>query len=173
MAIFLPEPSNPYDPNAVRVGLGPPWGKVGYLSREDAVRYRPVIDRLAAMGKVTACRASLKGGWDRGRGDRGSFGITLHLDTPPNLMLDVDKTYGPDPRWPSPIPAPDGGRPYSRRNCPYCGVALDPLPVKKKKCPACSQPVYVQSGPDDVRYLLREADLEGMEAAWEARRGPR
>jgi hypothetical protein len=170
LAIFLPEPWSPYDPNAVRVYVGPPWGKVGYLSREDAVRYRPVIDRLASLGKVTACRASLKGGWDRGRGDSGSFGVTLHLNTAPNLLLELDADYGPDPRWPSPVAAPDGGRPYNRRDCPYCRVILDPLPVKKKKCPGCAQPIYVQSGPDDVRYLLREADLASFEAAWAARR---
>jgi hypothetical protein len=101
-AMLIPEPSNPYDHHAVRVYLGPPWGKVAYLSREDASRYRPVIDRLASMGKLTACLASLKGGWDRGPGDRGLFWLTLLLDTPPNLMIELDKDYGPDPRWPSP-----------------------------------------------------------------------
>jgi len=85
MALLLPEPTNPYDTNAVRVLLVPATtgatAKVGYLSREDAVRYRAVIDRLAAAGRVMACRASIKGGWDRGSGDRGSFGVTLHLGT--------------------------------------------------------------------------------------------
>jgi HIRAN domain len=173
LAMLVPEPRNPYDPNAVRVYLGPPMGKVGYLSREDAVRYRPVIERVAWMGRVIACRASLKGGWDRGRGDSGSFGVTLHLGSPTALMLDIDKDHGPDPRWPSPVAAPDGGRAYNRRDCPYCGIVLDPLPKAKKKCPGCSQPVYVQSGPDEVRYLLRECDLAAMEAGWEARRGVR
>jgi hypothetical protein len=168
--MLLPEPSNPYDPNAVRVFVGPPWGKVGYLSREDAIRYQPVIVRLAWMGKVFGCRASLEGGWDRGRGDRGMFGVRLHLNTPPNLMLEADRDYGPDSRWPSPVAAPDGGRPYNRRDCPYCGVVLDPLPKTKKKCPGCGQPIYVQSAPDDVRYLLREADLAPFEATWAARR---
>ena len=96
VAILLPEPASPYDPNAVRVvilptGPGQPWGKVGYLSREDAVRYRPVIDRVASTGKVTACQVSLKGGWDRGPEDRGYFGVTLHLDMPEKLMLELDK----------------------------------------------------------------------------------
>jgi hypothetical protein len=96
VATLLPEPSSSPDPDAVRVVIvptrsGQPWGKVGYLSREDAVRYRPVIDRVASIGKATACHVSLKGGWDRGPEDRGDIGVTLHLDVPANLMLELDK----------------------------------------------------------------------------------
>jgi len=39
------------------------------------------------MGKVVAYRVSLNGGWDRGRRDGGSFGVTLNLDTPESLIL--------------------------------------------------------------------------------------
>ena len=53
-AVLMPEPTNPYDPNAVRVVI-PSGGTIGYLSREDALAYRPVIDRLAAVGKLVAC----------------------------------------------------------------------------------------------------------------------
>ena len=96
VATLLPEPSSATDPDAVRVVIvptrtGQPWGKVGYLSREDAVRYRPVIDRVATIGKVTACHVSLKGGWERGPEDRGDIGVTLHLDVPANLMLELDR----------------------------------------------------------------------------------
>ncbi|MFI5259601.1 MAG: hypothetical protein ACHQ01_08345 [Candidatus Limnocylindrales bacterium] len=96
VAILLPEPSSAPDPDAVRVVIvptrsGQPWGKVGYLSREDAVRYRPVIDRVASIGKVTACHVSLDGGWERGPEDRGDFGVTLHLDMPAQLMLELDR----------------------------------------------------------------------------------
>ena len=96
VAILLPEPSGPNDPDAVRVVViptrsGQPWGKVGYLSREDAVRYRAVIDRVASIGKVTACRLSLKVELDPGLEDRSYFGATMHLDTPANLMLKLDK----------------------------------------------------------------------------------
>lgn len=96
VAALLPEPSSATDPDAVRVLIVPkrsglPWGQVGYLSREDAVRYRPVIDRVASIGKVTACHVSLKGGWDRGPEDRVDISVTLHLDVPANLMLELDK----------------------------------------------------------------------------------
>jgi hypothetical protein len=89
VALFLPEPSNVYDPNAVRVVIGS-GGTVGYLSREDAVAYRPAIERLAAIGKVMACRASISGGWDRGGDDRGSFGVRLYLDTPDGVMAELE-----------------------------------------------------------------------------------
>ncbi len=92
-AILLPEPTNPYDPNAVRVAVLTASGDgatIGYLSREDAVDYRPVIDRLAAEGKVAACRASIGGGWDRGSGVRGNFGVRLSMGTPDALMKELD-----------------------------------------------------------------------------------
>jgi hypothetical protein len=96
VAMLLPEPSGPHGPTAVRVVViptkrGQPWGKVGYLSRDDAVRYRPVIDRVASIEKVTACRMSLKLELDRGLEDRPYIGVTLHLDTPADLMLELDK----------------------------------------------------------------------------------
>ncbi len=47
-------------------------------------------ERLAAQGKVAACRASISGGWDRGDGDRGSFGVRLSMGTPDELMKELD-----------------------------------------------------------------------------------
>ena len=88
-ALLLPEPSNPYDPNAVRV-LIPTGGTVGYLSRENAVAYRPAIERVAAVGKLLGCRASLSGGWDRGSDDRGSFGVRLFLEDPDHVMAEIE-----------------------------------------------------------------------------------
>jgi hypothetical protein len=99
-AVLLPEPANPYDPNAVRVVIASSSkaGRVGYLSREDAVAYRPIIDRLAALGKVAACRASLQGGWDRGQDDRGSIGVALRLGTPEECAAEMVGTP-PTPAW--------------------------------------------------------------------------
>ena len=89
-AILLLEPNNPKDPNAVMVWVGG-VGTVGYLSREDAIAYRPVIDRLASEGWLVGCQATLTGGWDRGRGDRGSIGVRLGLPTPGAAMKELDK----------------------------------------------------------------------------------
>ena len=57
---------------------------------------------------------------------------------------------------------------YDRTDCPHCGAPFDPLPRAKKRCPACGQMVWVRSGPDGRRYILREADLAAHEARWEA-----
>jgi hypothetical protein len=171
-ALLLPEPTNKWDANAVRVLVGAAQGGVaaliGYLSREDAVTYRPVIDRLAETGRLMMCHASLKGGWDRGV----SFGVTLRIGQPWSLMAELDRDIGPDPRWPAQFTTfGDDGRPYNRTDCPSCGVVLDPLPKAKKKCPSCGQAVYVRGGPDDVRYLLREADIAAHDARWEGHQG--
>ena len=105
VAVLLPEPFNRYDPDAVRVAIVPSetsdtWGYVGYLSREDAVAYRPVIERLAKVGKIAACYASITGGWDRGNGDRGSFGVRLHVGTPDEMMAELeDDSENLRPAW--------------------------------------------------------------------------
>ena len=168
-ALLLPDPSNQWDANAVRVlavpSQGGPARLVGYLSREDAVAFRPVIDRVAASGQLTMCHASLKGGWDRDI----SFGVTLHIGRPWSLMAELDRDLGPDPRWPPQFSAlGEDGRPYNRTDCPYCRETMDPLPKAKKRCPSCGRPVYVRLGPDDIRYLLREEDLAAHQARWEA-----
>jgi hypothetical protein len=95
-ALLLPEPTNFYDVNAVRVVLipstpGVPAATVGHLSREDALAYRPVIDRVAAAGKLTVCKASMTGGWDRGPDDRGSIGVILHLGTVADCEAELAK----------------------------------------------------------------------------------
>lgn len=168
-AVLLPEPTNEHDPNAVRVIVAREGGGegvlAGYLSREDAVAYRPVIDRVAESGRVTMCYASLKGGYDR----MVSFGVTLRIGQPWSLMAELDRDMGADPRWPPEVVAagPDE-RPYNRTDCPYCGEELHPLPKRKRACPSCGQPVSVQSGPDGIRYLLREADLAAHQSRWDA-----
>jgi len=101
VAMLLPEPSDTGHPDAVRVVVlprrgGQPWGKVGYLLHGDAIRYRPVIDRCASLGKVTACHAALTGGIEGaedGAEDGAAFGVTLFLDEPGNLMAQLDKAF--------------------------------------------------------------------------------
>jgi hypothetical protein len=106
-AVLVPEPDNAYDANAVRVIIVPPapveghWGKVGYLSRADSVAYRPVIDRLAAQGYVVGCLASLAGGQLADTGERRFIGVWLYLGTPGDLMAEMDRDMGSDPRFPS------------------------------------------------------------------------
>lgn len=169
IAMLLPEPTNRFDTNAVRVLLvrGGDAVLVGYLNREDAVSYRSVIDRVAATGSLVMCHARLKGGWDRNI----SFGVMLLVGAPWSLMAELDRDVGADPRFPSPFKAfGDDGRPYNRTDCPYCRVELDPLPKAKKACRSCGGAVYVRSAPDDIRYLLRDVDLKDHDARWANRR---
>src|SRR4051794_17829746 len=41
-AVLVPEPDNEYDRNAVAIYVNG-RGKVGYLGRDDAVRYKPIV----------------------------------------------------------------------------------------------------------------------------------
>lgn len=69
------EPKNKYDRNAVAVLIG---GRcVGYIPANQATRWHPVIDQLAAAGLPATCHAHLTGGWDRGPGDKGTIGVRL------------------------------------------------------------------------------------------------
>jgi hypothetical protein len=87
IATLVREPANRYDRNAIAVQIR---GRlVGYLTREDATRYQAVADWLADRGEFIACRARLTGGWDRGRGDRGSIGVILNLGSPGETMLEL------------------------------------------------------------------------------------
>jgi hypothetical protein len=83
--MLIPEPTNRYDKNAICVLID--GIRVGYLSREDAVRYGPVTGWMEQRGLMIGCEAFLKGGWYRGRGDTGFVGVSLHLGSPGETML--------------------------------------------------------------------------------------
>lgn len=80
MTQLVREPRNKYDRNAVRVDID--GRTVGYVPREDAPSLHHVLDHLASHGYPATCRAYLRGGWDRGRDDRGSIGCVLDLAQP-------------------------------------------------------------------------------------------
>jgi hypothetical protein len=69
---------NPHDKNAVRVTIK--GYQVGYLSREDARAFRRLV-RYGALAEHEEfeCAARICGGWDRGEGDVGHFGVRLDL----------------------------------------------------------------------------------------------
>ncbi len=76
-ALLVLEDSNPHDANAVRVEID--GQHVGYLSRDNARRYRA---DLAAAGQPTAivrCRARIVGGFETPSGERAHFGLRLDL----------------------------------------------------------------------------------------------
>jgi hypothetical protein len=73
------EDNNPHDKHAVRVmiqGL-----QVGHLSRDDARAFRRLV-RYGSLAEheIFECSAVICGGWDRGDGDKGNFGVRLDLN---------------------------------------------------------------------------------------------
>jgi hypothetical protein len=57
---------------------------VGVLDNVNAVRYTPRIESsLDEEGEAT-CRAIIRGGWDRGKGDVAPFGVVLELPEDPD-----------------------------------------------------------------------------------------
>jgi hypothetical protein len=78
---LVPEPDNPYDPNAVQVMIHH-GDQVGYLPREDAKDYRVVFDTLAKTKNKAICRARLIGG----TADKPNFGVMIDLASPDELL---------------------------------------------------------------------------------------
>jgi len=79
VAELRPEPKNEFDPNAVAVLI---QGRVvGHLPRAQAAKLQSKIMHLAKSQKSgVGARGQIVGGWDRGRKDRGHFGVNLFFD---------------------------------------------------------------------------------------------
>jgi hypothetical protein len=100
-AYLIPEPDNPYDRNAVAVYID--GQTVGYLGRGDAVEYSALLGELWQKYNVRAvCRANIRGGWDRGGGDVGHYGVKLALARPEHLLGSQNLTIF-DPADPPPL----------------------------------------------------------------------
>jgi hypothetical protein len=77
-AVLVPEPDNPHDSNAVCVLIDD--GVVGYLSREDAIAYRPGLAALMRKhGGSIALEGHIVGGGQRSHG-LGMLGVFLDHD---------------------------------------------------------------------------------------------
>lgn len=77
-AVLMPERTNAYDPNAVRVLIKN--RTVGYLNRATAASVQPAIQALEDAGYRVYVDCSLKGGFLRSDGTHASLGVTLHAD---------------------------------------------------------------------------------------------
>lgn len=76
-AVLVAEPQNRYDANAIAIYS--PQGRLGYLSREDAIEYHPVLEEVVRLGyDGGACEAHLTGG----EPGKPSFGVVLRLADP-------------------------------------------------------------------------------------------
>jgi hypothetical protein len=77
VASLVPDPANPHDPQAVEVRIAE--RTVGYVGRDDLYRVRVMVDDSLDLHGFATCRALIRGGWDRGHGRVGSFGVVLLL----------------------------------------------------------------------------------------------
>lgn len=75
MAELIPEPTNPYDRNAIKVTID--GACVGYLSRQDAVRLGGAIREAVKRQGSGMCRAVIAG---HANSDTDNLGVFLHLD---------------------------------------------------------------------------------------------
>ena len=80
VATLVPDDSNKYDKNAVRVEIN--RQQVGYLNRQMAVEFRAAIG--SASGK---CSAKILGGFIMDDGETASFGVKLNLAWPPRFKM--------------------------------------------------------------------------------------
>jgi hypothetical protein len=76
-ATLIYEDTNPYDSQAIRVAIN--GQTVGYLSRAHARQYRREMAKAGNAGRTAVCAARIRGGWDRGGDDRGSYGVRLDI----------------------------------------------------------------------------------------------
>jgi hypothetical protein len=76
-AMLVLEDSNRYDNKAVRIDIQ--GLTVGYLPRESAREYRKQLKEAGHPQLTGVCGAVIRGGWDRGDGDKGHFGVWLDL----------------------------------------------------------------------------------------------
>lgn len=78
-ALLVHDDGNRYDNKAVAVSIE---GEiVGHLDKKLARQFRKRMAEAGIAGYPAACKAYIVGGWDRGGGDEGQFGVKLDLPT--------------------------------------------------------------------------------------------
>ena len=76
LAILVPEPTNPHDPNAIQVVVE--QHLVGYLDRETAARLRPALAAILERDRArVAVPCRITGGFRLPDGGRAHLGLTL------------------------------------------------------------------------------------------------
>jgi hypothetical protein len=89
-ATLAPEPTNPYDENAVMVRVE--GELVGYLSREDAVRYGAAVRLLRDHRLLLACDAMVAGKGPAA--GTANLGVFLELPRAPEAALEAQSLVG-------------------------------------------------------------------------------
>ena len=77
VALLIPEDDNKHDKSAVRVDIE--GMTVGYMSRDDARKFRRRLAGKKMAGAVTSCDAMIGGGYERGDGTTAFYGVSLDI----------------------------------------------------------------------------------------------
>jgi hypothetical protein len=80
VAVMVNDDGNSYDKNAVAVFID--GKRIGFLPRQVAPEFRRQVLRINPSCASVGCRGVIRGGWDRGDGDIGSFGVWLDVLQP-------------------------------------------------------------------------------------------
>ena len=87
-AQLVPEPDNPHDANAVSVRVN--GQVVGYLDRDAAQAYRPIIHRIAASGMVATTSARIwavvRESWEDDQRPRFFANVRVYLPEPHQIL---------------------------------------------------------------------------------------
>jgi hypothetical protein len=96
-AILRSQPDNPYDSHAVEVLVGS--AQVGFIPRYMAGELFALL-RDSNLTEVN-CYAMIVGGWDRGHGDVGYYGVRLDIVRPFRFAV----SHEPVAEWVGPPPS--------------------------------------------------------------------
>lgn len=80
VASIVLDDANQFDENAVAVDIR--GRTVGYFPRHLARQYREWLRDWGLTTAVVSSRAMIVGGWDRGSGDVGNYGVKLDVELP-------------------------------------------------------------------------------------------
>jgi diguanylate cyclase (GGDEF)-like protein len=92
-ASLLPEPNNPYDPQSIRVLIGP--DTVGYLPAKIVTRYLHLLEPLTASGWLPQCPAKIF--WAE---ERSTYVLRLLIATPAKVVPKIPAEAGEGDRVP-------------------------------------------------------------------------
>ena len=79
-ARIVPEPTNPYDPNALAIHVATAEGvkHIGYVPKENAAELAPFLEGEPLTGQIVA----ITGGFVKWDGSVASYGVKVSFDLP-------------------------------------------------------------------------------------------
>jgi hypothetical protein len=90
IAVLVPEPDNPHDPNAIAVHID--GQLVGYLSRIENPRWQDIVKTLATRDHHAAAEALIAG--RAPGGGTSNLGVFLRLPTPTEARAQIGIRFG-------------------------------------------------------------------------------